>query len=587
MQSAPQQISSRADILHMREQLQFNAAPHDKACAPPETLPRRYLLLRGNVYCFKRKIPADVPNAFKGMQGVVWRSLKTDSLQEALRRLPAAVEWFDTVVAQARKVPPQGRAPIKKRNRAVGTTKYLQEAHIPAIVARFEYFHLATDIELRRALVDDADFDARLEEFERGLELMRRDAARENYSHVQEVAETLLTEEHLIAPPGSAVHELLLRELMRVDIQTLQKQRDALRGERFDLPKTEPIAPRELPTLQTAFEAWRKSQTKARTIDAFEHYVRQFEAKHRELPMAGITPALAQDFSDHLYSSGLARTSVMNSVGGLATIWDSYTGPCIGSPNPFRTVSFDELARSAPADDRRAFEIHELRTLFTSPVYLGVMQPTGQVKESGYWVPLLGPFTGARLEELAQLRVADIQCINGVWCLRITDLEHDQSKKTSSSWRLVPLHAELIRCGFLTYVAQQKLNGHQHVFPSQSNQNKYELWSNALGKWFGRYLDRIGLDDPRLDFHSMRATFKQRCALCGIEFEVRDALTGHWISKDPVRAYMNAGERQYQLMALANAIEKLRYDELDLRHLYVAKPYDHVNEAWPEALGRR
>lgn len=112
--------------------------------------------------------------------------------------------------------------------------------------------------------------------------------------------------------------------------------------------------------------------------------------------------------------------------------------------------------------------------------------------------------------------------------------------------RRVPVHEQLLRCGFLTYVEEQRAAGHQRLFPSQRNANKHGIWSNAVGKWFGRYLRSIGLDDSRLCFHSFRSNFKLRCSLSGIETEVRDALTGHWVSRsDSARGYVKVADRQY------------------------------------------
>lgn len=540
-----------------------------------------YLHRRGETYYFKKKIPSNVRHAFGGIRET-WKSLKTNSLQEALQKLPFEIEKFDAQVANARAGRRQGKVAVKICARAEGTTKYLQEAHIPFIVERFEYSHLETDTEERKAAQDDdAEFDTRLADFEHGLKLKKRAAAREDFSDIEDEAKLLLKGERLIAPPGSTVYKLLLRELMRSDIKTLQAQCEALHGDVYDWPRRVPVAPRELPTMQSAFEAWKESQSKVRTVDAYERYVGQFEAKYHELPMASIYLEHAQGFRDHLHECGLDRRSIMNSVGGLATIWDFYerTSARI-TVNPFRHVDFDRLSRRPPSEDRRRFEMSELTTLFSSPIYTGQLQLTGQVKESGYWAPLLGPFVGARIEEIAQLRVSDIMRVNSVWCIRIENLEHDQSTKTMSSHRLVPMHQELIKCGFLSYVAKQKLAGRRHVFPSQSNKNAHGLWSNALGKWFGRYLDKIGLDDPRLVFHSLRYTFKQRCSDCGIAEEPRDALTGHWLSKDSSREYMKTKDRQYPFPLLARALEQLRYDELDLRHLYVADPYDQVGRAW-------
>jgi integrase len=247
--------------------------------------------------------------------------------------------------------------------------------------------------------------------------------------------------------------------------------------------------------------------------------------------------------------------------------------------NPFERIEVVGAVGLKPRKDRRAYEVWELNQLFASRLYTEGYRPKGQAADAAYWLPLLGPFVGPRIEELCQLAVADVQSINGVWCLRICNLGEDQKIKTDSSYRRVPLHEQVIKCGFLRYVAQMAAAGHQRVFPTLTNQNANQIYSNAAGKWYGRYLDSIGLTDHRLDYHSHRYSLKQQLTLCGIENEVRDALVGHWSSdSNAKRVYMRAGERQYPFPKLAVAMKLLRYDELRIDHLYVTTPYEGVAE---------
>jgi hypothetical protein len=159
-------------------------------------------------------------------------------------------------------------------------------------------------------------------------------------------------------------------------------------------------------------------------------------------------------------------------------------------------------------------------------------------------------------------------------------LDRDQNVKNDGSFRRVPLHDTVVRCGFLAYVAEQAKAGAERVFPSLSNVNANKIWSNSLGKWWGRYLDTIGLSDSRLDYHSFRYFFRQQCSLCGIENETRDALTGHWLSKtDSGRTYMRAENRQYPYPKLVAAMRLLRNDELRISHVFVEAPMAGVEES--------
>ncbi|KAL0630739.1 hypothetical protein Q9L58_010402 [Maublancomyces gigas] len=191
----------------------------------------------------------------------------------------------------------------------------------------------------------------------------------------------------------------------------------------------------------------------------------------------------------------------------------------------------------------------------------------------------MGPFVGARIEELAQMRLVDIEIINGVWSLRICNLDPKTQKlKNSNSFRRVPIHDELISLGFLRYVCDLKRRDEERLFPTLRADNKYGIWSNAVGQSFGRMLTRLGMTSTQLDYHSFRYNFKQRLSMCGVDSEVRDALAGHWKGNDGANnVYMKGANCQYDFTRLHDAIKSLRYAEIDLTHLHVQAPWDNVD----------
>jgi hypothetical protein len=101
----------------------------------------------------------------------------------------------------------------------------------------------------------------------------------------------------------------------------------------------------------------------------------------------------------------------------------------------------------------------ELRKLFASPIWTGSnpffrSRPGDKIiRDALFWLPLLGLFHGNRLEEFAQLRREDVRQEAGVPYIRISD-EDGRQLKNEQSRRDVPLHPELIRLGFLDYVAE-------------------------------------------------------------------------------------------------------------------------------------
>lgn len=86
-----------------------------------------------------------------------------------------------------------------------------------------------------------------------------------------------------------------------------------------------------------------------------------------------------------------------------------------------------------------------------------------------FWSKILAIYTGARSEELAQLQVSDFKRVelNGkvifYFNIIVTDYEK-QSLKTSSSRRIVPLHNNLIKLGFLNYLQERKKLKKEYLF---------------------------------------------------------------------------------------------------------------------------
>lgn len=518
---------------------------------PAAKLPQ-YLFKRGYTYYFKRKIPAGAAEAFPDYKEQVWKSLETNLLATAKVRLAVEVTEFNLTLAAF------------KRKQAAQASERENPSRARGLV-------------LVNALPGMATPDAG-----------------EHPSGTQRTAPG-----PEIAPAGAPGHpETERSELIRsleAGLARLQQMAPSLpaptpafRAVKPRSPSTqvagalardEPKGPRQ--TMLHLFEDWKRTQTRHRTINSVETAVLEFRELHGPIAVDCITRPMVRAYRDQLLERNLSRGTIENRIGFLSTLVRHGMTELVEhmTGNPFERIEIVGAVGLKPGKNRRAYEIWELNQLYASRLYTQGYRPKGQASDAAYWLPLLGPFIGARIEELCQLTVADVQSVNGVWCLRICNLDDDQNIKNDGSFRRVPLHEEVVKCGFLRYVAKMAANGHRRVFPTLSNKNSNQIYSNAPGKWFGRYLDSIGMTDRRLDYHSFRYLFKQRCSLSGIDNEVRDALTGHWASdSNASRVYMRAEERQYPFPKLVDAIKTLRYDELKTGHLYVADPYEGVGE---------
>jgi integrase len=151
--------------------------------------------------------------------------------------------------------------------------------------------------------------------------------------------------------------------------------------------------------------------------------------------------------------------------------------------------------------ERRPFTDAELAFLFSTDEF----SKRRFAAPYEYWLMPLGLFTGARLGELCQLLLSDIVDVDGIACLDINDEEEGKTLKSKNAKRLVPLHSELIRLGFLRYVERLREAGEVRVFPGLSLEPSS---SHHASKWFGRYRRRAGVTAKQETvFHSFRHGF--------------------------------------------------------------------------------
>ena len=81
-----------------------------------------------------------------------------------------------------------------------------------------------------------------------------------------------------------------------------------------------------------------------------------------------------------------------------------------------------------------------------------------------YWVPLLGLYTGCRLNEICQIHLTDMKLIKKVWCLSINTDSDDKRIKNISSKRTIPIAQPLIELGFISYLEYLDKLGVKRVF---------------------------------------------------------------------------------------------------------------------------
>lgn len=135
------------------------------------------------------------------------------------------------------------------------------------------------------------------------------------------------------------------------------------------------------------------------------------------------------------------------------------------------------------------------------------------------WIPILGLYTGARIGELAALRVDHFFEKAGIKAM------HLPGTKTDCSARDIPIHADLIELGLLDLVELRKKAGKERLFDiSDSLQNGAGA---APSKWFGAYIRKIGIRDKNKVFHSFRHTIVDHLRQHDAPLEARQQYLGH------------------------------------------------------------
>jgi len=224
------------------------------------------------------------------------------------------------------------------------------------------------------------------------------------------------------------------------------------------------------------------------------------------------------------------------------------------------------------------FTVDQLNTLFKSPLFVGcqsadewrnVAKPGNvRIRDHRYWVPLIMLFSGARPAEIAQLDVADVRQEHGHWIMHITtEGEGDKSVKTAGSMRVVPVHPELIKLGFIEYRDAIEKTGNSRLFPEAKRNSRGQMIAD-FSREFGRYLTRINLKNGRgLSLYSFRHGAADAFRRAGHLDEQFGYILGH-TSGTMTGRYGHLP--QGMLDQRVELVDSISYPGLEIKHLETA-----------------
>lgn len=206
----------------------------------------------------------------------------------------------------------------------------------------------------------------------------------------------------------------------------------------------------------------------------------------------------------------------------------------------------------------KPFTTQDLLLIFNRKTYY---RRLNNVDNAKFWIPLISLYSGARLNEICQIRLEDIKNDNGIDYFCIDDEGEKQSVKNYPSKRRVPIHPVLIELGLMKQIERQRKLKKDRLFDSlvYTEKNKY---AGSISNAFRYYLDKkIKITDSKKVFHSFRHTARSQFCALGVSEEDVNILCG-WEGK-------GAGAKNYlhrdtlPIKKLYKSLAKLKYPELE------------------------
>jgi integrase len=264
----------------------------------------------------------------------------------------------------------------------------------------------------------------------------------------------------------------------------------------------------------------------------------------------------------------------------LRGLWTWAASSGMVTQNPFDDIRV-KLPKGGerPRRERADFTPDQLKTLFSSTVFTGSLGDEGRplyqpghhrVDDWRYWLPLMALYTGARLNELCALQLADFGVRDGIDFIHIRAATEGQSTKTKAADRLVPIHPHLVELGLVTRVTALKASGEERLFPRLSPGPR-GFFSDHPSKFFQKLIPRMLGKGQKVVFHSFRHTFISALRRADVPREVRTALVGHE-DDDSIRNETHEGYGEEAFNRLAKAVQAVCWPGLELDALRLPIP---------------
>ena len=202
----------------------------------------------------------------------------------------------------------------------------------------------------------------------------------------------------------------------------------------------------------------------------------------------GITRLKTGSYLSELLTQGdLARSTIKRHFSSLSSFFQWVVSRGYAKENPFEGHKIGGKRKAS--EGRKGLSDVELKKLLSGT-------STEHYNETLHDLIRLALVTGARLNELCELKSSDVIRRDDGWWVTVTE------GKTAAAARSIPLH-----CSVNAIIEKRLKNKGQHLFEGlvPGGPDKKRMW--YVSKVFARYRKTVGVQERWKDFHALRNTF--------------------------------------------------------------------------------
>lgn len=150
----------------------------------------------------------------------------------------------------------------------------------------------------------------------------------------------------------------------------------------------------------------KQNKPSPRSIEAALFAVQQLDKVTEHKPASKLTKADLVSYKDNRLEK-VSPATVEKDLNLLGAIFNTAVNNAKLSSNPAEGVKAPTV--KGGKKPRIAYELKDLQTIFSSPIYTDNHRPKGGAGEASFWLPLIALFSGARLTEIGQLLTEDVR----------------------------------------------------------------------------------------------------------------------------------------------------------------------------------